>query len=119
MDFLSKLFSGQSVNTISADEAQKKLTQKPKPYLLDVRQPEEYRAGHIAGAKLIPLGELRSRINELPKDQEIIVVCQSGSRSFSATRQLTSADYNAVNLNGGVSAWLRAGFPIIQGKEQS
>jgi rhodanese-related sulfurtransferase len=116
MDFLTKLFTGVQVNNVSASEAQKKLAQKQKPFLLDVRQPEEFRTGHIPGAKLIPLGELHARMNELPKNQEILVVCRSGNRSLSATRQLASAGYNAVNVRGGMSAWLHAGFPISKGK---
>ena len=116
MDFLTKLITGTQVNNISAAEAQKKLSQKPKPYLLDVRQPEEFRSGHISGAKLIPLGELRARMNELPKTQQILVVCRSGNRSMSATRQLTSAGFDAMNMTGGMIAWSNAGFPVSKGK---
>ncbi len=116
MDFLTKLFTGVQVNDVSPVEAQKRLSQKQKPYLLDVRQPEEYRSGHIPGAKLIPLGDLRSRMNELPKDREILVVCRSGNRSLSATRQLASAGFNAVNVRGGLVAWSRTGLPVSKGK---
>ncbi len=116
MDFFTKLFTGSAVNTVSPFEAQKKLNQKPKPYLLDVRQPEEYRTGHIPGAKLIPLGELRARIDELPKNQEIICVCRSGNRSLSATRLLGGAGFKAHNLSGGMTAWSRSGLPVTRGK---
>src|SRR5512142_3369625 len=105
MDFITKLFKSVQVNSVSPAEAQKKLALKPKPFLLDVRQPQEYRTGHIPGAKLIPLSELRSRMSELPQDQEILIVCQSGSRSISATRLLVKAGYNAVNVRGGMLAW--------------
>lgn len=116
MDFLTKLLTGTQINAVSPAEAQKKLAQKQKPFLLDVRQPEEFRTGHIPGAKLIPLGDLRARMNELPKNQEILVVCRSGNRSLSATRQLASAGYNAVNVRGGMIAWSHAGYPINKGK---
>jgi len=116
MDFITRLFTGVQVNDVSATEAQKKLSQKSKPFLLDVRQPEEFRSGHIAGAKMIPLGDLRARINELPKDKEILVVCRSGNRSMSAARQLTSAGFNVVNLRGGMIAWSRAKLPVSKGK---
>src|SRR5512140_2214099 len=116
MDFLTKLFTGVQVNNVSASEAQKKLAQKQKPFILDVRQPEEFRSGHIPGAKLIPLGELRTRMNELPKNQEILVICQSGNRSLSATRQLTSAGFYAINVRGGMIAWSHAGLPVSKGK---
>jgi rhodanese-related sulfurtransferase len=116
MDFITRLFTGTQIENVSPREAQKKLEQKPKPYLLDVRQPEEYRSGHIPGAKLIPLGELSKRMNELPKTQEIICVCQSGSRSQSATRQLAGAGYKVTNLHGGMTAWSRSGLPVAKGK---
>ena len=115
MDFITRFFSGAQVNAVSPTEAHKKLSQKPKPFLLDVRQPEEFRAGHIPGAKLIPLGQLSSRLKELPKNQEIIVVCQSGNRSLSATRQLSGAGYQAINMQGGMSAWSRSGLPVSKG----
>ncbi len=114
MDFITRLFSGSQINAVSPSDAQKKLSQKPKPFLLDVRQPEEFRSGHIPGAKLIPLGELHTRLKELPKNQEIIVVCRSGNRSLSATRQLAGAGYKVVNLRGGMNAWSRTGLPVTK-----
>lgn len=118
MDLLTRLLNGTDtkVNNISASEAQKKLAQKQKPFLLDVRQPEEFRSGHIPGAKLIPLGELRARMSELPKNHQILVVCRSGSRSMSAARQLASAGFDATNMTGGMIAWSGAGFPVSKGK---
>lgn len=116
MDFIARLISGTQVNNVSASEAQKKLSQKPKPFMLDVRQPAEFRTGHVPGAKLIPLGELSARMNELPKNQEIMVICQSGSRSLNATRRLVGAGYQAVNIRGGMSAWSRAGLPVSKSK---
>ncbi len=116
MDFITRLFSGVQVNSVSPAEVQKKLGLKTKPYLLDVRQPEEYRSGHIPGAKLIPLSQLNTRMNELPKTQEIICVCRSGNRSMSATRQLASEGYKVTNLQGGMIAWSRSGFPVTKGK---
>ena len=114
MDLFSKLF-GSPVPSISVQDANTKLNDKAKPFLLDVRQPEEYRSGHVNGAKLIPLGELSQRMKELPKNREILVICASGSRSSSATRQLVSAGYNAINVNGGVGSWMRAGLPLKKG----
>lgn len=115
MDFINKLFGAPSAG-IGPTEAQAKLNQKGKPFLLDVRQPEEFRSEHIQGAKLIPLGELQQRMQELPKDQEIICVCRSGNRSQTAARQLAAAGYTVVNLNGGIMAWMRAGLPVKQGR---
>ncbi|MDW8325999.1 MAG: rhodanese-like domain-containing protein [Anaerolineales bacterium] len=115
MDFLRQLF-GPPVPGLSAAEVQMRLKASPAPLLLDVREPEEYRAGHIAGAKLIPLGELSRRLNELPQNREIVCVCRSGSRSHSAARQLIKSGYNAVNLRGGMLAWVNAGLPTKTGK---
>ena len=115
MDLIASLF-GKPVNRISPSEAHRKLAQSPKPFLLDVRQPEEYRSGHIPGARLIPLSTLHNRLRELPKNQEIICICHSGNRSASAARQLVKAGYSAMDLRGGLIAWSRAGLPMTKGK---
>lgn len=81
-------------------------------HLLDVREPEEWQAGHIAGSRHIPLGQLRGRLGELPKDKTILAVCRSGSRSDSATRGLRTLGYTVENLEGGVMAWKQAGLPL-------
>jgi rhodanese-related sulfurtransferase len=114
MSFLSKLF-GPPVPTIETVAAQAKLNEKPAPLVLDVREPSEYAAGHIAGSVLIPLHQLAGRMSELPKEREIICVCASGSRSSAAARQLTSAGYTVLNLSGGMSRWQYAGLPIKKG----
>ena len=114
MDLITRLF-GSPAAGIGPAEAQAKLREKGKPFLLDVRQPEEFQGGHINGARLIPLHELQSRMNELPKNQEIICVCRSGNRSATATRQLKAAGFDATNLNGGMIAWTRAGLPVKKG----
>jgi rhodanese-related sulfurtransferase len=111
MDFFSRLF-GSPAEAMGPADVQAKLSQKDKPFVLDVRQPEEYRTGHIPGSKLIPLGELQQHLGELPRDREIICVCQSGSRSSSATRMLSSAGFQAVNMRGGMIGWSRAGLPV-------
>jgi pyruvate/2-oxoglutarate dehydrogenase complex dihydrolipoamide dehydrogenase (E3) component/rhodanese-related sulfurtransferase len=73
--------------------------------LLDVRTPEEYRAGHIPGAVNIPVDELRSRLNEAPADREIIAYCQVGQRGYLAMRLLRQAGRRAVNLGGGYRSY--------------
>lgn len=91
---------------------QKRLSAEPVQ-IIDVREPYEYKEGHIPGSKLIPLGQLTRRLNELgPKDREVIVVCRSGSRSGQAAHQLAAMGYNkVVNLRGGILSWHRAGLP--------
>lgn len=114
MSFLSNLF-GPPLPSINAQELDEKLKAANKPLVLDVRQPEEYREGHIAGARLIPLDELRKRANELPKNREIVCVCASGSRSHSATKFLLDSGYQVINMKGGMFTWQRAGLAVKKG----
>ena len=112
---LFSLFFGKPAPTLNALELNEKLKNGKRPLVIDVRQPDEYRSGHIAGAKLMPLGELSQRIKELPQNKEIICVCASGNRSGSATRKLVDAGFNAVNMKGGMLSWRRASLPVKKG----
>jgi rhodanese-related sulfurtransferase len=114
MDILSRLF-GPPLPALNAQELNEKLKNGKRPLVVDVRQPEEYRDGHINGAKMIPLGELNKRMKELPKDREIVCVCASGSRSHSATKMLIGAGYTAINMNGGMDTWRHAGLSVKKG----
>ena len=121
MSFFNRLFGGKAATTTSPDaipaaEARTRLADGAPPFVLDVRERHEFQAGHIKGARLIPLGELANQMGELPRDREILVVCRSGNRSGTAARRLAQAGYRAVNLTGGMIAWQRAGYPIEQGK---
>src|SRR5947207_1100812 len=82
-------------------------------HLLDVREQDEWDAGHIDGAQHIPLGELAARMGEVPRDRTVVAVCRSGSRSDRAARGLRAAGFAAENLDGGVTAWSRAGLPLV------
>ncbi len=115
MNLFSQLF-GPSISQLDPGEAKTRLAQKPAPILLDVRQPDEYRQGHISGAKLIPLNELSRRMKELPANREIICVCRSGHRSANAARQLKEAGYQVSNLKGGMTNWSHQGLPVQKGK---
>ena len=106
---------GSPFPSLSALELSEKLKNDKHPLILDVRQPEEYTQGHIAGSKLIPLGELIGRLNELPKDREVVCVCATGSRSRSATKLLLSRGYNAFDMTGGMFIWRRSRLPIKKG----
>jgi rhodanese-related sulfurtransferase len=108
------LFGGKKpYEEISAQEAEQRIREN-KPLVIDVRESSEFAYGHIKGAKLIPLGQLGNRINAIgAKDREIIVVCQSGSRSSYAAKQLTTLGFTkVVNLRGGMGGWMRAGLPV-------
>lgn len=114
MDLLSLLF-GKPVPALDARELSEKMKNGKRPLVVDVRQPDEYRSGHIAGAKLIPLGELGRRMHELPQGREIVCVCASGNRSGSAARRLVGAGYQALNMKGGMLAWRQAGLAVKKG----
>jgi molybdopterin-guanine dinucleotide biosynthesis protein A/rhodanese-related sulfurtransferase len=84
-------------------------------FVLDVRQPDEYEAGHVPGAVLVPLDQLAGRQDELPKDRPLLVICKSGARSAAAVGALTGAGYDATNVAGGTMAWIDAGRPVVEG----
>ena len=77
--------------------------------LLDVREPDEWRAGHAPPATLIPMGQVLAKTNDLPRDGTIVVVCRSGGRSAAVTDALRAGGFDAVNLAGGMCAWVGRG----------
>jgi rhodanese-related sulfurtransferase len=81
--------------------------------LLDVREPEEWEAGHAPGARHVPLGLLPDRMGEFERSEPIVVVCRSGHRSGLATEWLTTAGFDAANLVGGMQAWAAALLPVV------
>jgi rhodanese-related sulfurtransferase len=85
-------------------------------FILDVRQPEEWNESHIPGATLIPLPELETRVNEVPKGQKIVVVCRSGNRSAQGRDILLSAGFTEVtSMAGGINQWKAAGLATQSG----
>jgi rhodanese-related sulfurtransferase len=81
-----------------------------------VRQPEEWAEVHIPGATLIPLGELAARVNEVPRDKDVVVVCRSGNRSQEGRDILRHAGLARVaSMTGGVREWATAGYPTVSG----
>jgi rhodanese-related sulfurtransferase len=114
MSFLTSVF-GDPIPILSALELHENLKNGKRPFLLDVRQPDEFRSSHIAGAKLIPLGELDHRMKEVPKGREIVCICASGHRSVPAVRKLMAAGYSASSMKNGMIAWQMAKLPIKKG----
>jgi rhodanese-related sulfurtransferase len=82
--------------------------------LIDVRESHEYRAGHAPGAKHIALSVIERRLNEIPKEREILVICQSGMRSAQAAKELAANGYQVVNVSGGMANWQRSGLKVIR-----
>ncbi len=86
-------------------------------FILDVRQPEEWADYHVPGSTLIPLGELPARVNEVPRDREVVVVCRSGNRSQAGRDILLKVGFEQVtSLKGGLSQWKAAGYPTVSGQ---
>jgi rhodanese-related sulfurtransferase len=81
-------------------------------WLLDVREDDEWMAGHVPGARHIPLGELGARTTEVPQDETVYVICRSGVRSGRAAQALNGAGWEAVNVAGGMQGWAAAGRPM-------
>src|SRR5260221_1866700 len=82
-------------------------------WLLDVREPYEWAAGHAPTANHIPLPQLNHRSSEIPRDGTIYVICRSGSRSARVVLALAEAGLQAINVGGGMQEWAAAGRPMI------
>jgi len=95
-------------------ELKEKLDRKDKFVLLDVREPFEWDIARIPGAKLIPLGELPSRMSELDSADDIVIHCKSGGRSAKAVRLLQEAGFSKLhNVAGGITAWAEQVDPSV------
>jgi len=105
--------AGNLPASVSVDEAYK--LYQEGTFVLDVRTQEEWNEFHAPNTILIPLDELASRVNELPKDQPIVVVCRSGNRSQTGRDILLQAGFNATSMNGGLNAWRDSGHPVVSG----
>ena len=83
--------------------------------VLDVREEWEFRRGHVAGAKLIPVNQIPSRLAEIPADKPLLVICEHGNRSLVATHFLRVKGFpDAKSVSGGTAAWIRSGRPVVK-----
>ena len=82
-------------------------------FLLDVRELDEWDAGHAPEAVWIPMGELQARVDELPHDRRIVAICRSGARSHTVAAALLGAGFDAVNLDGGLRAWAAEDYEVV------
>ncbi len=80
--------------------------------LLDVREPDEWSAGHAPSALHIPMSQIAGRLDELPQDDNLFVICRSGGRSARVTAYLNDNGWDAVNVSGGMQSWAAAGRPM-------
>lgn len=98
---------------LESSQAKQFIEENKTCQILDVRNPDEFNAGHIKGAKLIPLSELEAKHAELSKDKHLLVYCKSGKRSNKAVESLEQKGYkNLFQIAGGLDAWLQAGHSV-------
>lgn len=103
-----------SAPQVTVEELAEARTAGPIP-LIDVRQPEEYEAGHVPGAKLIPLADVVARTGEVPVDGPVYVICGTGPRSQRAADFYRNRGIEAYNVEGGTKAWAESGQELAHG----
>lgn len=106
-DFFKKKY--ETVSPSKAKEAQDQ-----GAVLIDVRESHEYRSGHAPGAKHISVQVIERRLGEIPKERQIVVMCQSGMRSQRAADILSRNGYQVLNVSGGMIGWQRAGLKVVK-----
>lgn len=112
MNFLSSLFGGGAPQ-IDIETYLEEYYKQNNHVLIDVRTAREFKSGHLPRAKNIPLNDIQGKLQQIPKDKTVILVCQTGNRSGSAARTLLKVGYeNVINLKGGTGRWQRLGHPV-------
>lgn len=106
-DFFKKPYQSIQPSQVAALQASGAL-------LIDVRESGEFRSGHASGAKLIPVGQIAGKVNDLPKERQIIVMCQSGMRSQQAASLLAKNGFAVLNVSGGIVNWRRSNLPLVK-----
>lgn len=110
----TSLMSCNKITSVSTETFEQKIA-LPGIQLVDVRTPEEYNSGHIAGAVNIDVNSpdfMSEATQELKKDKPVYVYCRSGKRSKKAGNQLSDEGYEVVDLNGGITDWKNSGLPV-------
>jgi rhodanese-related sulfurtransferase len=108
------LTTSPAIDEVSPDELENR---DPQTLLIDVREPIEYAEGHVPGAVNLPQADLADRLDELPRDQPIYVICQGGNRSLRAAQFLKQMGFERVgSVLGGTAGWSAAGRPLRVGE---
>jgi rhodanese-related sulfurtransferase len=105
------MWQGQRIQEVDATDASAGTEHN---VLLDVRNADEWEAGHAPSAQWVPLAELEGARFKLPINRRIVCVCRSGSRSKRATAELVQMGFDAVNMAGGMRAWVAQGLPVVR-----
>ena len=87
----------------------------PGVTLVDVRNPDEFEEARVPGGVLVPLGELPERVDDIPDDRTVYLICRSGARSMRAAEFLAAEGRDVVNVEGGTLAWVASGRPVDSG----
>ncbi|MBI4297448.1 MAG: rhodanese-like domain-containing protein [Chloroflexi bacterium] len=109
--------SGEPYWRISVDEA-KAMLEKGNAVVIDVRRPDEWAAGHVAGAIHIPVDDVLARIDELPEDKDLLFICAAGVRSGLACEMAAAmnlATERLYNIEAGTPAWVDKNYPTERG----
>ena len=113
--FAAPLHAGEEPAPVKIEQAEKQLADGAQ--LLDVRTPEEWKEGHLEKAKLVTLskeGFVEKAKAELDPKKPVLVYCKSGGRSAKAAKQLREAGFTVYDLDGGITAWQKAGKPVVK-----
>jgi len=105
------MFHSKKIPEVSSVDAESGASQH---ILLDVREADEWEAGHAPGAQWIPLGDLEGARFQLPMNRRIVCVCRSGARSAKATDALNGWGFEAANMTGGMKDWAKSGLPVVR-----
>ena len=89
------------------------LAADPDVTLIDVRNPDEYAAGHVGQAVNIPMSVIPVRVSEIPKDRTTYYICAVGGRSGQVCAWLAEQGYSVVNIDGGTNGWAQSGYPVV------
>jgi rhodanese-related sulfurtransferase len=103
------------VPEIDIDEFERRRAQGAT--VIDVREPDEYRSGHVPGATLVPLSSVSDRLGELPAGDDLLVICRTGGRSLRAAEFMVANGVPATNVAGGTKAWIESGRVVVEGDE--
>lgn len=106
---------GMTDDVAQIDVGQLPLTFDESVVLLDVREPDEWQRGHVAGAQHIPLGDVPARIDEIDRDATLYVICHAGGRSQRVAQYLLRNGFEPTNVVGGMLSWVQAGRPVSTG----
>ena len=107
------MFGHTPLPSVTVTELADLMATDPTTVLVDVREPNEYAVGHVEIAVLIPMAVLPVRIEEIPRDRTVYVICHSGGRSAQVVGWLNPQGYDSVNVEGGTAAWAMSGRPVV------